>query len=684
LSGLRWIDVTPWILVAVLVHVAVLLAVYVWMPGVGPPPEEVTTVTIAVASNPFDAPPIPLVVPPTPDEPIEQPPLIEPELPEPILPEPDAVEEPSADLSAGGPAVESVSDSPGPVAPAGPGGAYANRGGPGKDVALQSYGGGSETESAVEAGLKWLAAHQSRDGAWDRRHFDEQCPELDVCRETAVSWPGTDAKPAVTGLALLAFLGAGHTHHSGDYREVVARGLHLLLSRQDATGCFGPPDRMQLYNDAIATLALAEAYALTHDPVLAPSVRSGVYHLVASQQSCGGWDYTSDMTTGRCDLSITGWVVMALKSASAVGVAIPDRTVCGIADMMAVHTDVDGQVFYANKGIGTVTDRLAGTLTRRYGPAMTAVGALVRQLLGWRRNSSILRAQTQLMLGELPDVARLRGGDPTGLHSEYYWYYGTLAVFNQGDPAWPVWNRAIRDALLRTQDRSISPIGLRRHSYGSWPAFGQGWGKWGRAGSKVYSTALGVLSLEVYYRYEPSFLAAHGLIRTSTLRAGLAERQGTERESWVAVATEQPVHVAEPVLVEVLQDRDARVRLRAAVGLARFGSPVGESVLRSMQPGAAGGERQAIDAALQRIAELSFPEVYGKLTRVDDEAGAVVFDTGGGAVYLEQVLLIKRDQALIARIRVTQRRPDHHLAAGAVVETTPGAEAPGVGDLVTR
>lgn|GEM_PF-6250739 len=54
------------------------------------------------------------------------------------------------------------------------------------------------------------------------------------------------------------------------------------------------------------------------------------------------------------------------------------------------------------------------------------------------------------------------------------------------------------------------------------------------------------------------------------------------------------------------------------------------------------------------------------------------------AVYLEQVLLVKRNQALIARLRVTQRRPDHHLAAGVVVETTPGAEAPGVGDLVTR
>ncbi len=717
-------------MVAVLAHIAVLLAVYVWAPSVGPPPEEITTVNIAVARNPFDPPaeaPVPTPTqsqisnltspePPT-DEPIDQPPVVEPDLLDLVMPEPVAVDvaSPLVGGDSGASAPEKASDAPRASFPEGASGAYANRTGPGRGQALTTYGGDSKSESAVQAGLKWLAAHQRQDGAWDRRHFDKQCPALDVCRETAVSWPGTDAHPAVTGLALLAFLGAGHTHESGAFQDEVALAAHYLLSRQNAAGCFAPPDRMELYNDAIATLALAEAYALTGDAAFAAAVRSGVRHLAVSQQACGGWDYTSDIITGRCDLSITGWVVMALEAASAAGVAVEDRTVIGIVDMMSAHTGPDGFAFYANQGTGTVTDRGAGTLTRRYGPAMTAVGALVRQLLGWRRDSAILQMQTRHMLAELPDVGRLRGGDRTGLHSQYYWYYATLAMFNQGEPGWSTWNRAIRDALLRTQDRSISPIGLERHSYGSWSAFGQGWGKWGRAGGRVYATALAVMMLEVYYRYEPAFLADHGLVRASTLRTGLAVasdprvgrditptaradklpggtvasdprvgRQGTDREAWVDVVRQQPDHVAEPVLLDLLQDGDARVRLRAAVGLARLGSPAGESVLRAMQAAAAGSERQVIDTALEHIAGLPFPHRYGQVIRADEASGVVVFDTGGGAVHLGQFLSIERDRKVIARLRVTHRRPEHHIAAGVIIETMPDAPQPNIGDAVVR
>jgi len=555
----------------------------------------------------------------------------------------------------------------------------------------------------VEAGLAWLAAHQRADGAWDRLHFDDECPRLDVCRETAVNWPGVDADPAVTGLAVLAFLGAGHTPAEGDYREHVERGIRFILSQQDARGGFGPPDRVQLYNTAIATLALSEAAAMTGSATLRAALQRAVANLAHAQQRCGGWDYTVDVRTDRCDLSVSGWVVMALKAASVAGAAVPPETVSGIVDLTLAHTTRDGTVYYANKGTGTVEDRAAATLTRRFGPAMTAVGMVVRQLLGVRRDAAILRQQAELLLSDPPDARRLRGGDATGLHSEYYWYYGTLAMFNQGGEAWSRWNAAIRDALLNTQDRSMSGQGARRHSYGSWPAFGRGWGKWGRAGGRVYSTALAVLSLEIYYRYEPAFLAAEGLLDERALRLGIVARAGSDRELWAMVAADVPAHVSEPVLADWLTDADARVRLRAAIGLARFDSPLGRTTLEALLPSVAATEQAAIRETLDRLAALRFPQEYGQVIRVDATNGVIVFNTGGEPTYIGQQLLVfrgadgdgrdrqprdtaddhvGRGAAPIARLRVTRRRSDIDMAAGAFTPADDGSPAPRAGDVV--
>jgi CRISPR-associated protein Csd2 len=67
-----------------------------------------------------------------------------------------------------------------------------------------------------------------------------------------------------------------------------------------------------MYNHALATLALAEAYSLSGDARLVEPVQGGVAFLTSAQQPEGGWDYWPH-TTHRNDSSITGWAVMALK-----------------------------------------------------------------------------------------------------------------------------------------------------------------------------------------------------------------------------------------------------------------------------------------------------------------------------------------------------------------------------------
>ncbi|MEO0650505.1 MAG: hypothetical protein AAFZ65_07500, partial [Planctomycetota bacterium] len=76
----------------------------------------------------------------------------------------------------------------------------------------------------------------------------------------------------------------------------------------------------------------------------------------------------------------------------------------------------------------------------------------------------------------------------------YYWYYATYAVYQLSDKmgsAWSKWERALEDAVLSSQ-RSSPPC-----FEGSWDPMGP----WGEEGGRVYSTALMVLCLEVYFRY---------------------------------------------------------------------------------------------------------------------------------------------------------------------------------------
>jgi len=76
------------------------------------------------------------------------------------------------------------------------------------------------TENAVKKGLRWLAAHQSDNGAW---YFDLQ---RGPCQGRCSGSGSEISSTAATAIVLLPFLGAGHTHKKeGEYKSVVNRGL---------------------------------------------------------------------------------------------------------------------------------------------------------------------------------------------------------------------------------------------------------------------------------------------------------------------------------------------------------------------------------------------------------------------------------------------------------------------------
>lgn len=529
----------------------------------------------------------------------------------------------------------------------------------------------------MEAGLAWLAAHQDASGFWDRERFGAHCPVGDVCLGPANARLKADLAPGVTAIALLAFLGAGYTDRDGPYQEVVSRGISALLSAQNVDGGFGRNESQAGYNDPLATLALAEYACLTQDPRIREPLGRAVGRIVASQQGLGGWDYTRSPETGRNDTSIAAWMVQALHAAAAAGVEVPPRSLMLAMLHFDRATEGSGRVWYADAGSGFRLENLAPVY--RYGPAMTAAGLTCMQMLGWSMTATLGERQEALLFADPPSAARARGRDPTELHSEYYWYYGTLACFQRGGETWDRWNGKLRDALLPLQDR---PKGkeARRHSFGSFAPYGPNWGKWARGGGRVYSTAIAVLTLEIYYRNTPAYLKDDLLVSAADWIDFLEQQPRRQRLAVVACLGKLRVEMSEAALVHALNDPSREVAIAAAQRLAELDSPAGGPLLDEAVSRLPPWGRQEAERAQARIKHLlARPPVRGRLRRFDPESNLASVDLVGA--YYGMPLNLIRNGAEVGRMRIVQRFDGRTIAISEVVSLSPGSE-PQSGDEV--
>jgi hypothetical protein len=362
---------------------------------------------------------------------------------------------------------------------------------------MVNEGGGNErSEAAVARGLRWLALHQASDGHWslhDCNRFARTAPlghpKGRVQRDN--SEPGTSRRnnTAATAFGLLPFLGAGITHKPSatkkltDYSKAVQAGLRWLVARQHKSGSDRGYYGGDAYAHGLATITMCEAFGLTSDPVWKASAQLGINYIVNAQDVGGGWRY-APRTTG--DTSVTGWMVMALKSGQMAGLNVPRRTL-RLAERFldSVEKTRGGYSYVANSEV-TAT--------------MTAVGLLCRQYLGVSpRNASLLAG-----------VRRLKAQGPGKTGSLYYEYYATQVMHHMGGDHWRFWNLGpggdgkggIRDTLLAQQDFGT---GGKLGNQGSWPP--------NEAGGRMMSTSLSLLTLEVYYRHLPLYRRDAGVMK---------------------------------------------------------------------------------------------------------------------------------------------------------------------------
>jgi hypothetical protein len=329
---------------------------------------------------------------------------------------------------------------------------------------LRQNGGSPECEAAVSASLEWLKGKQNADGSWGRNN-----------------------KAAMTGLALLCYLGRCETPESPFYGDNVMKGIMFLIETQKAN-----PNKMfsqatkgnaPAYEHGIATYALGEMYTLARLgskslPGMRESFEQGVKIIIDNQGKHGSWVYDTDkgsyLKEGREDLSVAGWQFQALKAAKNTSLKIEGlhSAISKMTDYLEAKQTKDGGFGNPNRDAHYNQWSLSG------------VGILGLQTMAKGKTTAIKKG-----IKFLRDFLTAEPLDWNKNCNLYCWYYYTQAFFQQGGDDWKFYNQQFLPQILAAQQAD----GMFKRGRPNWPS--------GDAADDIYRQTLCTLQLEVYYRY---------------------------------------------------------------------------------------------------------------------------------------------------------------------------------------
>jgi len=339
---------------------------------------------------------------------------------------------------------------------------------------LRSGGGKDMTETAIVRGLNWLKNVQDSDGGWGKNDKDDK-------GEKYGGYPAH--RDAMTGMALLAFLGHCELQDSPEFGETVKRGIDFLTStppdkagKYDGSGKFiGLKDggNKDAYAHPIRTYALSEAYTMTKIPKLKEYAARAAKLVIDGQNPNGGWAYGFGQGVGaHVDLSVTGWCIQALKAFALTGITDPqvDEAMDKAVEYVKKSQDSAGRFKYKIES-GNGKNSLTGT------------GVLSLQI--WKNAKSPEAKKGLDYIVENRLFEDWKKVDP------YEWYYHAQACFQStgvgSSKYWREWNKNFQQVVVKAQA-----------SDGHWPH-----GAHFHGDTDLYRTTMAILMLEVYYRYAP-------------------------------------------------------------------------------------------------------------------------------------------------------------------------------------
>jgi hypothetical protein len=356
------------------------------------------------------------------------------------------------------------------------GGNFTSRNAAGRGRAVGNGDCSVQGESAVEAALEWLAAHQQADGGWSF-DFDDSCQ---ICTHGGTG--KVSRRTAATAIALLPFLGAGYTHQvASSYQKTVEKGLLFLAEGKDDFNL--AQDTLRMYSYGLAAITLCEAYSMSNpqnpESKLGQASQQALLLIETAQDvEGGGWRYRPNQSPG--DLSVFAWQVMALKSGKLGGLNVSQSVLYAANDFLGSVAVEGGRRYnYLPSGEWDVSRGADSPKT------CTAIGLLMRMYLGWKPGDK--------MLDEGIDELFVREVDPPS-GNLYYTYYATLALHHYGGKHWNRWNAGHRRFLIRSQSHT-------GHESGSWYFPDQ----FCDSGGRLLNTALGAMILETPYRVMPLY-----------------------------------------------------------------------------------------------------------------------------------------------------------------------------------
>jgi len=327
-----------------------------------------------------------------------------------------------------------------------------------------------DAEEAIARGLAWLATAQQEDGHWLGRPDGRDRPAFDV---------------GVTGLALLAFQGAGHSAKVGPFRPAIGKGIEWLNGQMKPDGQFR---YRTFYEQGIAAMALCEAYALTRDPKVGRAAQRALDHIQGEQPVHGGFRYRGAVEEDGGDLSCSGWQFMAIAIGACAELGVRD------AAFTRSRTLLDNT--WRGNGGSAYLVRMpnAGSL------ACSSIGLLARAFLSddEAHDEQVRQAAILLLDSETNNGKPVPGGKTGKLVKNlYYTFYSSHAMYQAGDATWAAWDAMVRPPLVAAQVADGTDAQGRPLS-GSWDPAKH---KLGSATGRAYTTAMAVLCLEACYRF---------------------------------------------------------------------------------------------------------------------------------------------------------------------------------------